>query len=448
MSISTIAFLIVYFLGAALALVKDPSYGVITYIFEYYHHPPLHWWGKSLPDLRWSLLISLVALIAYLLRSGSCPYSFLKAPSTKWFLMLLVPVWLVANFSAVLPEKSLEDATNYTKLVLLYFLIIKTIRTPRQYQLFVWMHLFGAFRWGYRAYEHPKLRGGRLEGVGGSDSVDSNYTASHILTVLPFLGYYFLTGKRWEKFACLLIAPFVVNMLILTNSRGSLMGMAAGGIAAVLLSRGGVKFKTILGIVLGAGLFLYLADERFLNRQQTILNPVDESAISRTRFWAAALVMIGDYPFGLGANGFQAMVENYLPDSRGRAVHNTFLQAGTEWGVCGMLFYLAAFGSVFLTLHRIRRRHAHNSATSRVYYEALAIEVGLMSRFAASMFGAEMFHESFYWLAGLTVCLYNGVLTPESIPEVEPDQKPHRVIGAINQWMVQRQIRKAEKRFQ
>ncbi len=121
MSLNTLFFLTVYSLGAILALVKDPSYGVITYIFEYYHHPPLHWWGKSLPDPRWSFLISIVILIAYLMRSGSCPHSFLNAPPTKWFLLLLIPIWLVTGFSAVNPAMSEHNAVEYSKLILLYF---------------------------------------------------------------------------------------------------------------------------------------------------------------------------------------------------------------------------------------------------------------------------------------------------------------------------------------
>jgi len=167
----------------------------------------------------------------------------------------------------------------------------------------------------------------------------------------------------------MLIAPFVVNTIVLCNSRGALMGLAAGGIAAIFLSRGGVKLKTILGCILGVGLLLYLADERFLTRQQTILHVEDSSAISRTEFWGAALRLIGDYPLGLGGNAFESMVNQYLPNYTGNAVHNTFLQVGTEWGVLGLLFYLAAFGSVFLMLHRIRKRHPYKGAGARVYYE-------------------------------------------------------------------------------
>ena len=37
---------------------RDPIFGLLAYMFEYYNHPPLRWWGDDLPDLRWSLLIA------------------------------------------------------------------------------------------------------------------------------------------------------------------------------------------------------------------------------------------------------------------------------------------------------------------------------------------------------------------------------------------------------
>ncbi|MBI1923542.1 O-antigen ligase family protein [Candidatus Poribacteria bacterium] len=451
MSLNTIAFLIIYFLGAALALVKDPIYGLATYIFEYYNHPSLHWWGKSLPDLRWSLLISLVLLIAYLLRSGSCPYSFLKAPPTKWFLLLLITVWLVNTFAAIVPAASSKRATDYSKLILLYFLIIKVIRTPQQYQLIVWMHLISAFRWGWHVFRHPS--GGRLEGLGGPDTSGSNELASHLLTVLPFLGYYFLAGQRWEKVACVLIAPFVVNMIILANSRGALLGIAVQGITAIMLSRGVVRSKAILGLVLGAGLFLYLADDNFIERQQTTLHyEEDTSATSRLDFWRAGGQIMQDYPLGLGADGFNAMLEQYLPTQPGRSPHSMYIKVGVEWGICGLLFYLAAFGSVFMMLHRLRRQsQSDNGPMSRAYYEALAIEIGLIGRFTTGIFGNYLYNESFYWLAGLTVSLYNIAHSAESISEAQQEAKsnqfPNRIRTAITQWRIRHQIRKAEKRL-
>ena len=408
MSLSAILFLIIYLTGAILALVKDPAFGVITYVFEYYHHPPLHWWGKPLPDIRWSLIISLITLIAYFIHSGKLQNSFLKASPTKWFILLLAVMSYITFSSAILPENSKHNLDQYFKLVLFYFLIIKTIREPWQYKLFIWVHLLGAFHWGLDVYRHPRLIHGRLEGFGGPDSTNSNYLASHMLTVLPFLGYYFISGKIWEKIGCVVIAPFIVNLIILANSRGSLIGLGAAGCAALILARGKIRINTALALLLGFFALLYLADKRFMERQTTITEyEQDNSATSRLEFWQIALRVIRDHPFGLGGDGFKAVAGHYRQDAEGRAVHNTLLQIGVEWGLLGLLFYIFAFGNVIILLHKMRKSLKTSDKSIWLYYETLAVEVGLVGRFGAALFGAEMYHESFYWLAGLTIVLFN-----------------------------------------
>lgn len=87
MSIRALLWLTGFFGGALLAVSIHPFYGLAIYYLDYYSHPPLRWWGNSVPDLRWSLLAAAVLFIAYNVRRSAISYD-LKVwmfPQTKWF---------------------------------------------------------------------------------------------------------------------------------------------------------------------------------------------------------------------------------------------------------------------------------------------------------------------------------------------------------------------------
>ena len=44
---------------------RDPIFGLLAYLWEYYNHPPMRWWGDELPDLRWSLLVASMLFASY-----------------------------------------------------------------------------------------------------------------------------------------------------------------------------------------------------------------------------------------------------------------------------------------------------------------------------------------------------------------------------------------------
>ena len=69
----TIFWIVTYF-GGLIAAFVNPLFGLLTYLFEYYLRPKLHWWGDNeLPDWRWTMMVATVAIVAFLMRRGSLP---------------------------------------------------------------------------------------------------------------------------------------------------------------------------------------------------------------------------------------------------------------------------------------------------------------------------------------------------------------------------------------
>ena len=413
MPVRAIIWIVAYVVGAILAFVH-PISGLFAYFLDYYAHPPLRWWGKALPDIRWSLLISVVTLVAFFINRYKLPELNIKNhPQTKWLIPFVLNALIVTSITAVSPEQSWKNALELTKLAALYFLIIQTVRTKEHFRYIILIQIVGVFLWGLDAFDHPKRSAGRLIGIGGSDSLNDNGAAAQLLTILPFIGVVFLVGKRWEKAICMVAAPFVLNAFILCNSRGAFIGLLGTGVGALLLSKGAFRWKTLLAMLIAGVLFYNLTDRQFIERQQTIESHEDTAATDRLESWKAALRLIADHPLGTGGGGFSALSPIYIPqivEAHGgeqRNVHSTLLQAGSEWGILGLFFFVAAQLSTLIELHRLRRIPPTTPEEKRMHAESLAIELGFIGLMTAGIFTSRLYAEAVYWILALTGVLKN-----------------------------------------
>jgi putative inorganic carbon (hco3(-)) transporter len=413
MSKTALLWLAGYGTSAIMAFV-NPAYGLFGYFLDYYGHPPLRWWGKGLADLRWSLTISLVTLVALLINQNKLPkLRSLAHPQTKWLLMFVVTTFIVTPTMAVVMDASSKAVVELTKIAVLYFLIIHTIRSKEHFGYLIIIQIVGVFWWGWDAFQRPNLIvGGRLEGVGGADSNSSNGAAAHLLAIMPFIGVVFLTGKLWEKAISLLAAPFVLNAFVLCNSRGAFLGLLVTGLYALVMTKGRLRARIFAALSLGAILFYNLMDPKFIERQSTIQNYEDSSATSRIELWKGALNLIKDYPLGVGAGGYEVLSPIYAAEvveefGNERTVHNTYLLAASEWGIPGLVFFLAFLIGTFRELHRLRRVSPTTPEQTTLHLQSLAIELGLIGFLTAGIFSNGLYSEAVYWLSAFTAVLRN-----------------------------------------
>jgi putative inorganic carbon (HCO3(-)) transporter len=164
----------------------------------------------------------------------------------------------------------------------------------------------------------------------------------------------------------------------------------------------------LVGAAVGGFALLYLADPEFVQRQQTITDPTDSSATSRVEIWAGAARMVADYPLGVGGRGFHILSPQYVPQLQeqgddGRSAHNMYIQIAADWGVQGLVLFLAFIGYVFTLLHRVRRER---TVPDRPYFVSLGLELGLIATLTAAFFSVRFYGESLYWLCGLSTALY------------------------------------------
>src|SRR5688572_15009959 len=215
----------------------NPIFGLFAYLLEYFQRPALFWWGRELPDLRWNFTIATVAMTAYLLQRASLP-PFRRETMVPLLLLLaqaantsIVTLWAIA------PELSLTWSTAYWKLVVTFILFSALIRNVRGLELVVLFQIIGAAYWGWDALDARRTNT-RLEGIGSGDTLNSNLLGAHLLTIIPLaLILTLMKGPRWMRGIAMVCVPFIVNLLILANSRGATVGFVAAGLASLVLVR-------------------------------------------------------------------------------------------------------------------------------------------------------------------------------------------------------------------
>lgn len=411
MSLTALVWALAYIFFAATS-VLHPMFGVLGYLLEYYMRPALKWWGDELPVLRYNLIISIILAVTFLLRRGSLR-QMVATPNlpVRWLAVLLCTMVAVTATVALSVDISIEWITDWTKMSLIFpWLMAGVIRSRSEFNAFAVAHMLGGFHWGWEAWNNPHRQAGRLMSVGSGDTLSDNAAAAHLLTILPFSVIHTATEKGWLRLVGLLSLPFVVNTIVLCNSRGSMLGLVTAGVMAGLLIKWGYRLRVLAGVVVVAGLILALADDQFITRQQTTTDPTDNSAQSRLVTWKGAYELVKDRPFGAGGRGFHQLSPIYIPDivaAHGgdlRAPHNTYAMVASEWGIVGLICYLGVFGAAFLNLSRIKRA-SRPDERGYFYWRAFGMQLALIAFMVAGSTTDRLYSEAGYWLVALSWAL-------------------------------------------
>ena len=406
---------IILFSAGALWSFSHPIYGLYAYFLDYYAHPPIRWWGKSLPDFRWSFFISIILLATFLLKRRSLPRLEVKRPPqlTMMAFFILNAVF-VSQTQAVDPDSSWRFTFMLSKFGMLFFLITQVVRTKKHFRGLILVQILGIFLWGWNTYQNPRKKAGRLYGMGGVDSYSDNGMAAVLIAIMPFIGAFFWEGKKWEKVICIMAAPLVLNAFILCNSRGAFLGLLVSAMAAIMFSKGSLRKKILLTALPASILFMSLMDPAFIARIQTIENyQEDGSASQRVTSWKGGMELIQDYPLGTGGGGFETLSPIYIPDivedhgGANRNVHSTYIQLASEWGIVGLLLFMGMLITSIIQLHKIRRTPPSTDDERQIFADSLAIELGIIGSMTAGIFTGRIYGESTYWLPAFAAALTN-----------------------------------------
>ena len=408
-SVTALLYITLFLLACYATLFHDPYFGILLYQVQYFANPVSHWWYAGLPDIRYSYIIIIIICISILIhRNRDVKSNYTSVPMTKWVVLLGLNI-IVTYIWAVSPSLHVQYGMQYFKIIVYSFLAYKIIDTPKKMEALLGVYLTGIFYLSLICWQLGRTGGGRLEGVGGADTTDANGAAVVVVTAVPLLAFYILFGKNnWIKIAALGCMIFVLNSLILLNSRGAFLALVVGGIyffIHLLLEkkRGTPKIKLITGVIIIIVLFVYLADNIFWSRMSS-LERVDTDVSEsdhRITFWLKTFEMLENHPLGMGARGYDVLSPYYLPAewlSGGiRSVHSTWFEVLSEYGYHGLIIFLGYILSSIMFIRKARK-YLRSCEEHYILFQSIALESAFVSLLVGGSFINFFYGELMSWL--------------------------------------------------
>lgn len=453
MPLRALAFIIGFVLTTGLAIWM-PLAGVLGYVAHYNLGPERQWWNAALRPLniRYSYTLAIVTAVGIALNHARLRWGAKLLHRHEWLMLLFLgAVWLSLSASGQIRSYEYVDhpALKFAKVIVFVLMLTHVVTRIRDLDALIWVLVLGGLVLGVQAYNTPRsaFYSGRLETVGGPDFTEANTLAVYLGTVLPLIGFQFLRSKWIGKIICLVAGAFTANAIILTRSRGVLVGLAAGAVAVLIMAPRKYRMVIAAGMIVAFIGGYFLTDPQFRDRASTIVvegGERDRSAQSRFEIWEGGWRMIKANPvLGVGAANFQHNIGRYQPLHPGRDAHNTYIRCAAETGLLGFGVFVAIIVNALWMIRQAMREAAYLPPKQRdeVVHMSLALLVSTITMLACGLTGSLVFIESFWWFLALPVCLWRatenlkrdheealaaGAGTAKAAPKPEP------IIGGVH----------------
>lgn len=437
MPLKTILF-VALFGAACVGSFFSPIWGVLGYVGHYCVGPERQWWHApiSFLGIRYSFILAALTALGVALNWQEMRFGGSLLHKHEMLLLgFLGAVWV----AALLGQETVgrystsgvdHPSVKFTKVLVFTLMLTHVVTTRRNLDRFLWTLVLGAMILGLQAWSKPysAFQGGRLEDVGGPDFSEANFFGAFMVTALWIIGVQFLRSNWSGKILCFLAGGFTANAVVLTRSRSAMVGLVAGALMAIISAPRRVRALVLIGAVLAGSGFLYLTDEQFLHRINTIVIPAEErdsSAQSRIELAKGGLKMWLDHPLGVGPGNFYQNIGNYIPEYAGKDAHNTYIRCLTETGILGLTIFSLILGSAFWLTYQTTSR-AHMLPT-REEYDIRLLAFGtrcvLASTLTCCLTISLTYVEFIWWFLMLPVCLNRAVnnMIDEQEPELSRD---------------------------
>jgi putative inorganic carbon (HCO3(-)) transporter len=419
-SATALAWIVLFFVLSLKAL-QRPAFAVSIYLMTVFALPKAWWWGQGLLSsisTRWSLIASLILLVAVFIRSTRRPLSGLETTGAFVVALYVLNALLVHFGFAANPPLSWENFIMLAKQGLLLLLVLLALQNRNDFGIVLKTIFIGSAYIGYEVVinDAGAMVNGRLELSAVPDANESNLLAALLLLCFPIAGYLLLaTRSRMDKVFAILGTPFILDTVLLCNSRGAFLALIAMGIWILVFSPAKIRKQSLLLLSLGLMAVLYLAkDAKIWTRFYTTFEDEstrDASAASRLDFWKQALVMLSENPLGAGGEaafksdlGFSYLQGLNQPNYR--AVHNGYLDIACGWGVQGICLYAGVALCAWLQVARLRR-WAKGQEDTEALMMAVCLQAMFVGQLLATMFISSLDNEWMTWLFAL--CLASEV---------------------------------------
>ncbi len=413
-----------------------PYFGILVWTWITFLNPHRYTWG-FMYNFPVAAVVAVPTLAGCLFTSNINKH-FLKRETLLlvglwiWFCITFLHAMQVPLFQAHLADAKLEWV-RVSKVLLITFTMILLVTSQQRLKLLL---MVTALSFGFLAIKGAifgfRTGGGyRVWGPPDSFIADNNSFALAVNMSLPML-FYLARDEKRRAYRWLFYLVFACGVLsvVLTYSRGGLLGLAAVLFAITIRSRHKILsgFVTTLTIVA----VLTFAPPQWMDRMGGLAHgDVDSSGRQRLIAWRASWNFALDYPITGGS--FNALpnvtlFQRYQPEPLpggflSTAPHSVYFQMLEEQGFVGLGLYLVLVGGCWMSLARLRREARWAPSTLWIVSYAQMIQVSLLGFLVSGAFLGLANFDLFYQLVAMVIILkviYQNEM--QSAPPVQQKQ--------------------------
>ncbi len=339
-----------------------------------------------------------------------------------WAILAFFLVQVMSGFVSVELTLTFEHNIEYVKGIVLVILVVQILNRPERFRGFVWLYITMmaylaisgviAYMTGNVIVAQGIERIQSLTSAGG----DPNSLATSIDISLPFVLILISRAKTlWLRGVLVMFAGFMAYAVILSGSRGGLLGLLVGMFLLWLTSKKKITYGAIAVVVIfGAA---SLMPKQYIERYSTIASyaeggEVDASTQGRYDAWEAGWNMFTDHPImGVGANTFGwAHAEMYSPQFQRSSLkaHSMYFQIIAELGLVGVLSFVTLLVMVVLYNLRIQKILKRIGGEDAEWYLGVsrAIVISIFVLCFTAIFGHSLYRFHWLFVGALTVAMY------------------------------------------
>lgn len=318
-------------------------------------------------------------------------------------LAALSPTWSLD------PETSRWASGEAMKMALIYVAAASLLTTPERIRFVAWAVALSACIPAYHGLQNYLNGTDLLEGYRtrweGSFYDPNRLAMALVISVLLLLGLRSRLRNPFARIFALALVGLQVATIVVTYSRGAVLGLGLGLLTLVLASgRNRARSMALVAVVaLGVGI---LAPDRFWNRTETIVSyEEDASAMGRIHAWQTAENIILRRPLtGVGAAAFISAWASYAPGEAGPTpyvAHNLFLEVAAELGLIALLGFCVLIFACSRGLLQVTRR----GRQAGVPEEAKALFAAIAGYLVCQMFAGFMLSFFLFLILGMATAV-------------------------------------------
>ena len=323
---------------------------------------------RALNSLHLAEMSALAALTAMVIGRLSRGLTLSRVTPELSGVILMGGIILATAPFSIWPGGSISTFTEiYSKIILIFVLIVNTLTSRKRVEQFVWLIVIASSYIAFRAVLDSArginlVENGRVQGAVGGMFKNPNDLALNMVAVIPLAASLSMRAVTlFGRASAALGALLMVGAVIASQSRSGTIGLAViVAIMGVYLVRR--KPAIACAGVLALLLALPLLPASYWHRLSSITDETQDdtgSREARRTLLRESFAAFLQHPItGVGAGQFK----NYDPEGREqpwRESHNVVLQVAAELGVVGLfmlLFLIARAGMAGRQTQRLLRR--------------------------------------------------------------------------------------------